>query len=734
MNVNALNKVASGEIIYDVNQEIKYFSILLKGRVEVSNLSSKIILGSGAFLGITEEEYYRNKYKAIDDCVLYVFDMEIEQILQKNKDYKGVMVNSISKYLINLYNINLKIKEYILLLNSKLIDYKDVYYDLTNEKLDMNISDVEFEDNDFDIEYYLELSNLPIDLLKNFYSYTSKLPIRFYENAKFYILDFIEENNYLIESLQSKFYQLINENKTGVFDKISIAVSHEYDTIKRPIYIAKLDEMIQFINNILKFLTENTNIHVSVDSNYLENLYFELMNGSHFVDKGIEKEFLISELDDSLSRILLFSELDNNFVNRFKENIDKFMLVKDKFSTDDNVRVLRKEITDDFYVLYKAIFLKSLNADISKPIELFLNFGYVSEKLISKIQLENLCNLQIEKEDNIYTAYEWLKRIYNLEETPSKTELDVDYFRALKSDLSHNRITAEQEQADRVSNIKRLEFEIENMFRYAHRAVSGKLLTFIPILVEEVMLTNLKTTYINKSKLKREISKIKEIDYGVFYRECIISYDNTREIIQKEVTPNFIILPTFGSKALLWQELENRKSDSRARVLLPMFHETDFEDMLINVCGVFRFELVKTMQAGYWNDIKELSLTSEYNDYIQFYKKNSELSPDKKEKLKEQIKKYRNIRDIFAYDYMVWIKYESKGSSRLNKVVRRIMATYCPFNIDIRKNLANQFVYQEAFKKFEINKRIKIKELESKLKKGDILQEIQDTYNYYLLN
>lgn len=49
-----------------------------------------------------------------------------------------------------------------------------------------------------------------------------------------------------------------------------------------------------------------------------------------------------------------------------------------------------------------------------------------------------------------------------------------------------------------------------------------------------------------------------------------------------------------------------------------------------------------------WNDIKLKSLTSEYMDYIQFYRKNHDLSDEAREKVKPQIQKGRNnSREIF---------------------------------------------------------------------------------------
>ena len=49
----------------------------------------------------------------------------------------------------------------------------------------------------------------------------------------------------------------------------------------------------------------------------------------------------------------------------------------------------------------------------------------------------------------------------------------------------------------------------------------------------------------------------------------------------------------------------------------------------------------------------EPSLTSEYFDYMQFYKKNTELSKDAKEKLQNSLVRAKNsFREMFVRDYI----------------------------------------------------------------------------------
>ena len=197
------------------------------------------------------------------------------------------------------------------------------------------------------------------------------------------------------------------------------------------------------------------------------------------------------------------------------------------------------------------------------------------------------------------------------------------------------------------------------------------------------------------------------------------------------------MLPMYGDRVSMWQEISGRKRDTPGRFLMPALSDGDLNDMFIPVLGRFRWELCRTIQGTSWNDIKVKSLTSEYSDYIQFYKKNKDLSEERKEKVKAQIQKGKNnVKEVFAMDYETWIKNESQGAMRLNKVVREMMCMYCPFTKDIRDNLCKQTIYDEAFGRFNRENQRKQKELEGRMRHienegGTVTDELKDTLDYY---
>ena len=71
-----------------------------------------------------------------------------------------------------------------------------------------------------------------------------------------------------------------------------------------------------------------------------------------------------------------------------------------------------------------------------------------------------------------------------------------------------------------------------------------------------------------------------------------------------------------------------------------------------------------------------------------------------------------NAREVFVQDYEQWIKFESQGGMKLNKPSREILALYCPFNREIRKNLESQPAFADAIGRYNREALKKVKELE----------------------
>lgn len=145
------------------------------------------------------------------------------------------------------------------------------------------------------------------------------------------------------------------------------------------------------------------------------------------------------------------------------------------------------------------------------------------------------------------------------------------------------------------------------------------------------------------------------MNYSIFYRERMVAYEEVglnRFTVTGRYTPEFIIFPVYGRKGLMWQDIEGRKKETHGRILLPSFMEQNLEAELLKMLAYFRWEKCRTEMGAQWNNYRYPSLTAEYTDYLQFFKKNNDLSPEKREKVKAQLTQCGNRhKDVFAKDY-----------------------------------------------------------------------------------
>ena len=210
-----------------------------------------------------------------------------------------------------------------------------------------------------------------------------------------------------------------------------------------------------------------------------------------------------------------------------------------------------------------------------------------------------------------------------------KNEFDLDY-PAYLADLRRNGTITKKEQEEwKDDQWKKVEYEIENMFTSSNRAVYGKISTFIPILCEYDIVNSVETMLVTAARINESLDKIRSVDFSIFYRDTTFSdpaHDITREFLKKEVLPDVILMPNAGTKAMMWQETAGGRRDTSARFLFPVMTAGNLDELMLETAGRFRWEMCRKEQGARWNDIREMSLTSEYYDYVQYYKKNHDLS------------------------------------------------------------------------------------------------------------
>lgn len=425
--------------------------------------------------------------------------------------------------------------------------------------------------------------------------------------------------------------------------------------------------------------------------------------------------------EDCVTHIMGYAGYDKDETKAYKDLLEAYKGLSDMQSTDSEAYSLRKRITQKFYEIYYKAFIHSMHDSqpISPILVMFFNFGFMDVEMLGEENTNALYTLTdhlgLFSGEHVYTIYEWLKSIYRGDREPSKSELDMDYNENLLDMKKRGEIREPEMKALKKDRGKMVEYEIMNMFRSGHRMTYGRISTFCPVFNSEDLLNSVEKMALTAERIEEAINKVREIDYSALYREVTFSDPDKgilQERIQKEVLPDVILLPTAGIKGAMWQEISGVKRDTSARFLFPMFTAMDMEEAMVEQMGRYRWEICRRMQGAFWNDIRERSLTSEYYDYIQFYRKNRDLSKEAREKIKTQLTKARNnYREVFVKDYQNWIKYESKGSFRLNKTARGILSAWCPFSKPIREQLKSNPAFETAFRKLDSENAKKIMRL-----------------------
>lgn len=771
LNVNAVNQLEKGTCFYMESQTVDTICLILKGRVLIKNSGMQITAGSGSFLGICDlyAGKYQASYMALDNLVLYAFPAksadDLSVILSANKEYRGLAVASQSKMIREIdkiYTALLKSAEELHgFLMASYRKYRHIGEQTGYQTLPVPlIEELEAFSHETGVAgellaYYVECAAMPLEIQKPYYAFGSGICLKHIGEQGDIITQLMIECTELACYICELFQGLYHEEEPCLM--IGIAnLAKDINRIggKNNDLIDMLDVVIDKINVTERLLLDKAGFDMRVNRTLLEETYFELLSGTGqsekseelvLDDNGDDIEEIKMELKDSLKKILEYSGLPDEITDEFESQLIAFGAIKDLISSDEKARALCRSLTGMYYQIYEAVFLKAYKEkDKTRMIDMFLNFGYLDERLLTDSQLAELYHLNTDPEEDgpcrVYFIREWLTKIYEKEKEPSKTEFDMDFAEFVRDKARKEKLTDEEIRHYQEDPLFRLEHEIKNMFTYNNRSISGRMGGFVPFLYSELFMRSIHKQILTARDINAAVNRLRLVDYSVFYRERVFSdVENgiNKEYIAEEVFPDIILLPVPGSNGIMWQEITGKKRNTSGRFLFPVFMDVPMEDIMAAVLGRFRWELCRTIQGSAWNNIKYPSLTSEYSDYIQFYRKNRDLSEEKKEKLKMQIQKARgSLREVFVADYLIWVKFEAFGSLRLNKVVRGIMATYCPFAKALREKVENQPLFAEAMEKYKREKNKKIKELELRfraLEKENVTipVEVIDTLAFY---
>lgn len=744
-------KIQKGKRIAKRKDKVKEWYLIQSGSVIQKLGLAEVILGPNAILGILERDWYICDYIAAEDTAIAVIPCEnaddLKNILSANERYRIVFLRTAIEQrhrIFVLYSqLYRRMSQFHAFVQTVFNDYKTF---CANYQLDEQVFPQMDYFNRLEMKHKAEAweVNNSTSLIKNV--------------LKDYIQMMVKDDSLCVGVIMEASAQMhramlgIGEMVTYLSDRKKILLAESENDIfhlyfdlairsgKRHLDIAPVKQELSFLSEFIRKSQLYEPALIKTRIQQYEEYDFENAASAQ-LSKKID---VLTE--NCLKHILDFSQISSEEAGAFLAQVEAYRNLPDMTSTDSAAYKIRKQIAPLFYNIYFQVFMQAVeDEDAASPIiEMFLNFGFMDTKLAgeenAKAMYDLTGRLRQFKSERVYTIFTWLKSIYFGRNEPSKNEFELDYMAYLLEQRKNGDLTEEQVKKMQNDQKEKVRFEIQNMFTSANRITYGKVTTFCPILCEFDLINTIDKMAVTVDRLEEELNKIRKVDFTAFYRE--VNFTNaandilSHELLMSEVLPDIILMPNAGTRAMMWQETADKRRDTRARFLFPIFTAANMEEMMIETVGRYRWEMCRKIQGVRWNDIREKSLTSEYCDYLQFYRKNRDLSADAKDKLKTAIQRAKNnYREVFVKDYQSWINYESKGSFRLNKVAREIMVVYCPFAKDIRAALKANPMYQISIPKFERDNAKKAQRLTALYEKyqkagGEITEELKENLLY----
>lgn len=723
----ATKSISAGEIFLHAGQNVDTFLLIESGTVDAIFGSGKITLGQGDVLGICDfiSNVHTFSYKASSDCVITTFGTP-KQLLDSNYLIErpeilmqlAGSVNHLLCELISYYdNITFQCNSAYNYVHNIYDDYKEFCNKAHEIPKEFNIiSELQpFEAKNeltWQNDYYSGLHRAFLNKDMGMFFCTQKIMPGYMHHAIIDMKQILSSMQGMINYMGHAAQLLMNTSRNDLFDlytNLFFKTMSQQDI--NDSLADKIRDIVEHTLSIPVVPSEFVQIRMKEFQTMIDNyqtIQEQMENGNDAFQNDYS---LPGKLADSANFILEYADCSEDLSKEFREALNNYKNLEDKSASTPEASRARKHLTEIFYQLYIAVFQVSIrDQNLPVIIKMFLNFGYVDAELASMdyaCELYNLANdIHGAPELGIYTIYEWLTAIYRGQKEPSINEFEVDYEKHIRTLKASKKITDEMAQRLLQDRAQKVMFELHNMFPRGSKITNGRLLTFCPVLSEHQYVRSPKETILYPSVILKELDAITQVDFSLFYREVntvLSEKENIHDFMHVEVRPDIILMPVVGTRGSMWQEISGRSRATPARMMLPIFMLEDLNKVLLRMAAEYRWEMCKRVQGARWNDVSDPSLTSLFCDYLQFYRKNSDLSTEQKEKIKVTLTKCKqNFKEYFIVDYMTYMLYESKGSPHMTKIARTILFHQCPVNAEIRAKLASHPIYKEILDRYRI--------------------------------
>ncbi len=428
-------------------------------------------------------------------------------------------------------------------------------------------------------------------------------------------------------------------------------------------------------------------------------------------------------------KLLEFSELSQKDCFAFRDLLDGFRALPDRLADTAEARSVREQLSELFWKLYESCFLKVISTDLKSFVPgILLHLGLVDETLVSEDDLRAIDDayakaLYTDDTIPVMTLPYFLEKIYRSEQDPSMTELGETFAKRLKAQEKLTKRERDRTTVYEDTPEDRVRYEIREIVANAAPLVFGAKRRAVPVLCRESIAGDAARLFIEPEEIARRIDEVRSRDFTLFHRDVGLRHKFGTDIVRKEVVPNVVLYPVVGSRMMMWQELDGTSRHTAGRIFLPHMYTERFDDSLLTVLAHFRWELQKTVAGANWMDPVDGGLVGSYYDYIQFYQRNTRLTAEAKERVKQLVAKTRSDRDRFAVDYANWVRYEYEGKVRLNPVARDIFYRHCPFRKEVRAEMAKKPLYSELERKYQNRLHKTIVKVESRTRRFEKSEE-----------
>jgi len=710
-----------GSVITNAGGPLRNLFFITKGSAEVALGNQPFRLNEGDVVGLydTIGGLCNTTVTAVSDISASSYPCEdfaaVESLAKENETIANLMVNSLCRQLSAILTYKAALKKES---DSAYDLIKGIYplyeklcnmYAITSKKLPAlsSITQASAKDtvNPWVENFYLELKEVEPAAMKGFFCKPG-ITLGFIRRC-------IEDAKSAFEAC--KIYETSLENISKVFlnsgghDLFALITELHLESINIKGADTIVEAIMVKLNGLMSSMTYiNSEQYKNRLASYKDNLAVKRENQEITETPG-GSSGVKQNLSDSLNTIVEYSGCEQELAIKFTKTVKEYAELTDRGSSDDVIYRMRKDLGVMFYDVYNCVFLKSLeDPNPGTIIKMFLNFGYVDANLAGPQNAEYLYSIadsvKGNPEQGVYTIGEWLTAIYQGKKEPSRNDFDTDYTAYVHEMKVAGQIDAKEEQRMLADLEGKVRFELENVFPIANKITFGRMSTFCPLFDSDSVQRSLETSLVTPELLKETMDEIRGIDYSAFYRETLYSNPEVgvpKESINIEVLPEFILMPNAGLRGAMWQEIEGRVRTTPARMFLPLFLLTDLKPLVIRLTAEFRWEMCKRIQGSRWSDVASYSLTSEFFGYLQFYRTNRELSSEVKAAIKTELVRAKNVyKGVFVSNYTDWLLYESKGSPRLNKFVRKILFNYCPFPADVREKLSTNPQYADILRQY----------------------------------